>query len=68
MARATNDFAAVRQLAGPMIMYSCKPFLSWCRFYADVSHQLVVDASVICNDAAGLVDSKVLWSTSSHSL
>ena len=69
MARATNDLAAVRQLAGPMIMYSLQTvFVVVCRFAADVSYQLVVDASVICNDAARFVDSKVLWSASSHSL
>ena len=57
MARASNDLAAVRQLAGPMIMYTLQTiFVVVLSTAADVDDQLVAHTPAICDDAAGIAD------------
>ena len=57
MARATNDLSAVRQLAGPMIMYSLQTsFRSDVHSADHVCHELEADAAAVRDDAAGLAD------------
>ena len=57
MARASNDLAAVRQLAGPHDYVHVANDLRRCaRATVDADDQLVAHAPVICDDAVGIAD------------